>query len=72
MAGITLAQAEAKLSEYLAAETKILKLQRSSVNGKEIYRADLESVQAGIEIWQKRVNQLSRTGGMRARQVVPE
>jgi hypothetical protein len=62
MAGITLSQAEAKLAEYLAAETAILLGQSYSMNGKSLSRADLEAVQQGIEIWDARVKRLSRGG----------
>ena len=38
MAGITLAQAEAKLAEYLAAETKVLKGQKVEIDGESLTR----------------------------------
>jgi len=71
MAGITLADAEAKLKQYLDAEEKILLGQKVSLNGKDLTRADLESVQKGIKIWNARVSQLSRTGGIKVREVIP-
>lgn len=72
MAGITLVQAEAKLTEYLAAESKILLGQQVEIDGKRLTRADLEKVQIGISTWEKRVQRLSRTGGgMMVREVIP-
>lgn len=67
MAGITLAQAEQKLAEYLAAETKILAGQKVEIDGKLLQRADLETVQAGITAWDKRVKDLSEAGSGRPR-----
>lgn len=71
MAGITLIAAEAKLAKYLIAEEAILLGQRIIMNGKELTRADLASVQKGVEIWQARVTRLSRIGGLRVREVIP-
>lgn len=71
MAGITLAQAEAKLSEYLAAETAVLVGQDITIDGTRFTRADLAAVQKGIEIWEGRVARLSRSAGIRTRQVIP-
>ncbi len=73
MAGITLAQAQAKLDEYLAAETKVLKGQSVSMDGETLTRANLEFIQRGIDIWNKRVQNLSAAseGRGRARTVAP-
>jgi len=70
MAGITLAQAEAKLAEYLAAETAVLKGQEFWIDGEKITRADLAAVQKGIEIWNARATSLGRTG-LKIREVIP-
>jgi hypothetical protein len=73
MAGITLAQAEAKLAEYLAAETKVLKGQKVEIDGESLTRANLEQIQEGISAWDARVKQLAGTssGLGRARTVRP-
>ncbi len=73
MAGITLEQAEAKLAEYLAAETKVLKGQKVEIDGESLTRANLEQIQAGISAWDARVKQLAgRSGGFgRVRTVQP-
>ena len=62
MAGLTLAMAEAKLTEYLDAETKILASQSVSMNGRALTLADLGAVQAGIDTWNRRVQRLDRGG----------
>lgn len=73
MAGITLAQAEAKLAEYLAAETKVLKGQSVTIDGETLTRANLDMIQRGIDAWDKRVKNLfaSAAGRGRARTVSP-
>lgn len=70
MPGITLADAEAKLSEYLAAETKILDGQSVSMNGRALSRADLKAVQDGIDTWDRRAKRLGR-GGVKSYNAVP-
>jgi len=73
MAGITLEQAEARLAEYMAAETKVLKGQAVSIDGETLTRANLEMIQRGIDAWNKRVQNLAAaaSGRGRARTVVP-
>lgn len=71
MAGITLEQAEAKLAEYLTAESKVLLNQEHTIDGVRVTRADLAAIQQGIAIWEGRVARLSRTAGIRVREVIP-
>jgi hypothetical protein len=73
MPGITLAQAEAQLALYLAAEQAVLTGQSYSIGGRTLTRADLSDIQAGIEIWNDRANALgaAATGRTRARTIVP-
>lgn len=74
MASWTLAEAEAKLAEWKAAETKIAQGQAYSVNspsgGRALTRADLGQVREQIIFYTNLVNRLER-GGMRVRQGVP-
>lgn len=67
MAGITLAQAEAQLAAYLAAETAVLKSQRYELAGRMLTRADLKEIRSGIEVWDARVKNLSRQAAGRSR-----
>ncbi|KRB73452.1 DUF6148 family protein [Noviherbaspirillum sp. Root189] len=72
MAGITLAQAQAQLDAYLAAEIAVLANQSYEISGRKFTRADLASIQLGIETWSNRVSLLSTRsqGRGRARTVV--
>ena len=65
MAGITLAQAEAKLSEYLNAETAVLAGKQFRLGEKMVTYEDLSLIQRGIQIWDGRIKRLSGGGGIR-------
>lgn len=67
MAGITLGQAQAQLENYLNAETAVLAGQSYEIAGRKLTRADLKSIQAGIDAWDERVKQLSVKAGGRGR-----
>lgn len=67
MAGITLAQAEAQLALYLAAESKVLNGQSVEIAGRKLTRADLGAIQTGISSWNDRVRQLTAAAGARGR-----
>lgn len=73
MAGITLAQAQTQLESYLAAEAAVLANQSYEIAGRKFTRADLHSIQQGIDIWNNRVIDLMRKsqGRTRARTIVP-
>ena len=73
MAGITLAQAQAQLDAYLAAETAVLAGQSYEINGRRLDRARLAEIQQGIDRWNRRVVSLSQSdsGGSRSRTIVP-
>ena len=72
MAGITLAQAQAQLEAYLAAETAVLGNQSYEIAGRKLTRANLNEIQKGIEIWNSRVVTLTNQarGRSRSRTVV--
>jgi hypothetical protein len=67
MAGITLAQAQAQLAAYLAAETAVLSGQAYEIAGRRMTRADLEAIQKGVAIWNDRVSQLTIQAAGRGR-----
>ena len=71
-AGITLAQAQAQLNAYLAAETAVLGGQKYEIAGRMLVRANLAEIQSGIKIWNDRVVSLSlrNMGRTRTRTVV--
>lgn len=61
---ITLSTAQAKLDEYLAAESAVLLGQETRASdGRLLRMADLETIRKGIEYWSARVNALAQTGG---------
>jgi len=72
MAGITLLQAQTQLNVYLAAETAVLSGQKYEIAGRMLQRANLAEIQAGIELWNIRVINLSSraSGRSRSRTVV--
>lgn len=73
MPAITLEQANAQLTAYLAAETKVLLGQAATLDDRSITLADLKSIQAGVKLWTDRVNELSQRalGNKRCRTVSP-
>ena len=70
MAGISLSLAQTQLDAYLAAETAILSGQEYAIGSRRLKRADLASVQAGITLWNQRVQDLTARQ-RRGRYVVP-
>lgn len=71
MAGITLALAQAQLDAYLAAEAAVLSGQSYEIAGRKLTRANLESIQKGIEIWSGRIDKLSAKASGRPRAITP-
>jgi len=67
MAGITLAQAQAQLDAYLAAEQAVLKNQSYEIAGRKLTRADLGTIQIGVKIWNARVVDLAGAARGRSR-----
>lgn len=67
MAGITLAQAEAKLTIYLTAIDKILLGQKVEIDGQAITRANLADVERALSYWDAKVKQLSAASSGRGR-----
>lgn len=72
MAGITLAQAEARLQEYLNAEAAVLLGQATEVEGRKLTRADLDAIQNGIKLWDARCKTLGATGRGRTATIAPK
>ncbi len=70
MAGLDLATCEAQLAIYLAAEIAVLAGQRVVIDGSELFRANLDFIQAGIRLWDGRCKLYSRTG-IKVREVIP-
>jgi hypothetical protein len=66
MAGITLAQAEAQLAMWLAADAAVSSGQSYSYDNSSLTRADSRQIRENIEYWDHKVRSLSaassRTG----------
>jgi hypothetical protein len=73
MAGITLEQATARLQVYLDAEAAILARQEYRIGDRSMKFADLAEVQAGVDIWNRRVQELTNrsSAGGRGRSFTP-
>ena len=71
MSGITLAQAQAQLNQYLAAETAVLGGQKYEIAGRSLQRANLAEIQKGVELWNSRVQILSARAAGGSRRAVP-
>lgn len=72
MAGITLAQAEAKLTTWLDAEDKVASGQAYTIGTRSLRRADLAEVREQVKFWDGKVKELARgTSGMRVRGGTP-
>lgn len=70
VAGITLAQAQAKLDQWMAADDALSRSQSYSIDGRTLTRADAGEVQSRIVFWDNQVKRLSR-GGIRMTGGVP-
>jgi hypothetical protein len=73
MAGITLAQAQAQLDAWLAANLAVSGNQSYSIAGRSLSRVDASEIRGQIDYWQNKVNALTRStaGRGRTRYVVP-
>lgn len=70
MAGITLAEAEAKLAIWMAADDKVASGQSYSIGGRSLSRADAKMIQENIKFWDRKVKELT-DGGIRVIAVTP-
>ena len=71
MAGITLAQAQAHLDAWLAADLAVAKNQSYTIGSRSLTRANAKEIATNIARWERTVTQLT-TGqrGMRVRYVI--
>ena len=67
MAGITLAQAEAALAQWIAADLAVSTGQSYSIKDRSLSRADAGEITAKIEYWDGKVKMLTRAAGGRGR-----
>lgn len=59
MAGITLAQAEAQLALWIAADTSVATGQSYTIGGRSLTRADAREIRENIVFWDSQVKRLS-------------
>jgi hypothetical protein len=71
MAGITLVQAEAQLTAWIAASTAVASGQSYSIAGRSITRADAKEIRESITYWDTQVKRLSRGGGIGVKFATP-
>jgi Family of unknown function (DUF6148) len=73
MAGITLAQAEAQLTTWLAASTAVSQGQAYTIGSRSLSRANAREIREQIEFWDAWVKRLADggTGGIRVRGITP-
>ena len=62
MPGITLAQAEAKLAEWMAADTAVASGQAYSMAGRSLTRANAREIRENIDYWDSKAKSLGSTG----------
>jgi hypothetical protein len=74
MAGITLAQAEAHLTLWLAASSAVASSQSYEIGDRKLTRADAAEIREQIEFWDRQVKRLdaNASGRSRTSYVVPE
>jgi hypothetical protein len=72
MAGITLSQAEAQLTVWIAASTAVASGQSYSIGNRSLSRADSADIREQIKFWDSLVKQLTPRGRGRTRYVVVE
>jgi hypothetical protein len=70
MAGITLKQAEAKLAEWLAADTAVASGQSYTIAGRSLNRANSAEIRNNITYWDEKVQKLTR-GGIAMKGITP-
>jgi hypothetical protein len=70
MAGITLAESEAKLVLWMEADDKVASGQSYSIGGRSLSRADAKMIQENIKFWDRKVKELS-DGGIKVIAVTP-
>jgi len=59
MAGITLLDAQAQLSLWLAASEKVAAGQSYTIGGRSLTRADARAIQQQVEYWDRKCQQLA-------------
>jgi len=73
MAGITLAQATAKLMTWLDADDAVASGQSYSIQGRALTRADAAIIRENIDYWDNKVKELTESrSGLVISQITPK
>lgn len=72
MAGITLAEAEAQLAEWMAANTRVAAGQSYSIKDRSLSRVDAAEIREQIKFWNGMVQDLTPSRKGRTRYAVPQ
>lgn len=74
MAGITLAQAQAKLALWMEADERVAAGQSYTIAGRSLSRVNATEIRDNIDYWEAKVRQIesAAAGRRRTRYVVPE
>ena len=70
MAGITLAQAQTQLDNWIAASTAVAKNQSYTIGDRTLTRANAREIRENVDFWDTKVQRLTR-GGIRGRLATP-
>jgi len=70
MAGITLAQAQAKLTAWMAADAAVASGQSYTIGGRSLTRAQSAEIRNNIDYWEAKVKKLTR-GGLIIKGITP-
>jgi hypothetical protein len=72
MAGLTLEQAQERLTDWLEADAAVSRNQSYSINGRTLTRASASEIRQNIDYWQRKVDEIAARGarGRRPRYVV--
>lgn len=70
MAGITLAQAQSNLDQWLTAQATVSVEKSVSIEGRTVTYHDLEMITKMVDYWNRMVLRLSRGSGITVHQVV--
>jgi len=71
MAGITIAQAQAKLDGWMSADDAVQGGQGYTMGTRTLTRANAQEIRDNIIFWEKKVIQLTNGGGIAAFEVTP-
>lgn len=70
MTGMTIAQKQTLLNEYIAAEKAVLRGQAYSIKDRSLTRADLRWIKDGRRQLEEEIAQMSAEGGVQAKRIL--